>query len=77
MAAIEAWMEERRAVLADRVIDDIRRTVDQLNQVAHWVQSKATDDEVDAVTDDLLLSMHDLRQVLVRRRAERLSRERS
>ncbi|QFU09417.1 hypothetical protein PARPLA_01401 [Rhodobacteraceae bacterium THAF1] len=74
VAAIRDWMEARRAVIAERVIDDIRRTVDHLNQVSHWIQSKASDDEVDAVTDDLLLSMHDLRQVLVRRRAERIQK---
>ena len=70
-------MDARRNVIAERVIDDIRRTVDHLNLVSHWVQSKATDDEVNVVTDDLLLSMHDLRQVLVRRRAERIERARN
>ena len=75
VGAIRDWMEARRAAMSERVIEDIRRTVDHLNQVSHWVQSKASDDEVDAVTNDLLLSMHDLRQVLVRRRAERIQRE--
>ena len=75
VAAIRDWMDTRRETLAERQIDDIRRTVDHLNLVAHWVQSKASDEELDAVTDDLLLSMHDLRQVLVRRRAERAGRD--
>lgn len=75
-AAIDAWMVERRRVLSDRMVDDIRRTVDHLNQVAHWIQSKADDQEIDAVTDDLLLSMHDLRAVLVRKRAERVQKAR-
>ena len=75
VAAIRDWMDTRRETLAERQIDDIRRTVDHLNLVAHWVQSKASDKELDAVTDDLLLSMHDLRQVLVRRRAERTGRD--
>lgn len=70
--AIESWMTERRRILSERMVDDIRRTVDHLNQVAHWIQSKAEDHEIDAVTDDLLLSMHDLRSVLVRKRAERV-----
>ena len=76
LAAIEAWASERRRVLADRMVDDIRRTVDHLNQVSQWIQSKADDDEIDAVTDDLLLSMHDLRSVLVRKRAERVQKAR-
>ncbi|WP_353475310.1 hypothetical protein PVT71_17310 [Salipiger sp. H15] len=75
LAAITGWMEERRALLARRAVDDIQRTVDQLNAAAQWAQSKASDDEIDAVTDALLLAMHDLRSVLVRRRAETLSRE--
>ena len=77
VAAIEAWMTERRVEMARRVIDDINRTVDHLNQVSHWIQSKASDDEVDAVTDQLLLSMRDLRETLVRRRAERVQRARA
>ena len=77
VAAIEAWIAERRVEMARRVIDDINRTVDHLNQVSHWIQSKASDDEVDAVTDQLLLSMHDLRETLVRRRAERVQRARA
>ena len=76
LAAIEVWASERRRVLADRMVDDIRRTVDHLNQVSQWIQSKADDDEIDAVTDDLLLSMHDLRSVLVRKRAERVQQAR-
>lgn len=71
-AEIAAWMEGRRALLAEREIDDILRTVDHLNQTAQWVQSKASDAEVDRVLDPLLMAMHDLRSVLIRRRAEKL-----
>jgi hypothetical protein len=39
---------------------------------AHWAQAKATDDDLDRVTDDLLMAMHDLRTVLVRRMAARM-----
>ena len=72
MAAIKSWMTERSAVLAARDIDDIKRAVDHLNLTAHWAQTKATDDQLEAVTDDLLLTMHDLRSVLVRKKADRL-----
>ncbi|PJE35481.1 hypothetical protein CVM52_17010 [Pseudooceanicola lipolyticus] len=74
MAAIRAWMEERRALLARRDMDDIHRTIDHLNQTAHWAQSKATDAQLDEVTDALLLTMHDLRTVLVRKKADRLTK---
>ncbi len=75
LAAIESWMDERRQVLATRQIDDILRTVDHLNQTTHWAAQKAGDAELDAVTDALLLAMHDLRQVLVRKKSERLMQD--
>jgi hypothetical protein len=69
--AIDTWMEERRALLARRDLDDIHRTVDRLNLTAHWAQSRASDAELEEVTDSLLLAMHDLRAVLVRKKADR------
>ncbi|MEO0502189.1 MAG: hypothetical protein AAFZ14_02605 [Pseudomonadota bacterium] len=72
MARIEAWMQERAEVLAHRDIDDIHRAVDYLNLTTHWAQSRATDEQLEAVTDALLLAMHDLRSVLVRKKADRL-----
>lgn len=71
-AAIADWMDARKALLARRDIDDILRTVDHLNLTAHWVQTRATEAELEEVTDSLLLAMHDLRSVLVRKKAERL-----
>ena len=46
--------------------------MDHLNLTTQWVQSKATDEQLDAVTDALLLAMHDLRSTLVRKKADRL-----
>ncbi len=74
-AAIRDWLTARRALVAGRDIDDILRTVDHLNLTAGWAQAKATDAELEAVTDTLLLAMHDLRSVLVRRKADRLGRD--
>jgi len=71
-AVIEDWMAERRAVLADRDIDDIHRAIDYLNLTTHWAQSRASDEDLDEVTDRLLLAMHDLRSVLVRKKADRI-----
>ncbi|MFX0547060.1 hypothetical protein ACEWPL_016095 [Roseovarius sp. S1116L3] len=71
-AVINEWMAERLELLEYRDIDDIHRAVDYLNTTAHWVQSKATDEQLEAVTDALLLAMHDLRTVLVRKKADRL-----
>lgn len=76
-SVIAEWMEERRAVLADRDIDDIHRAVDYLNLTTHWAQSRASDDDLEDVTDRLLLAMHDLRSVLVRKKADRLMKGQS
>ncbi|MET4128307.1 hypothetical protein [Roseovarius sp. MBR-6] len=75
MAAIESWMAERLRLLEHRDIDDILRAVDYLNTTTHWVQSKATDAQLEQVTDALLLAMHDLRTVLVRKKADRLLKD--
>ncbi len=72
LEVIEDWMEERRAVLAVRDIDDIYRAVDYLNLTTHWAQTRAEDEQLEEVTDGLLLAMHDLRSVLVRKKADRL-----
>ena len=69
---IATWMTNRKALLAKRDIDDIHRAVDYLNITTQWVQSKATDEQLEDITDDLLLTMHDLRSVLVRKKADRL-----
>jgi len=74
-AAIADWIAARRALLARRDLDDIHRAVDFLNTTTHWLQSRATDEQVDEVADRLFLAMHDLRSVLVRKKAERLTRD--
>lgn len=71
-ALIRDWIEKRQEVLAARDVDDIFRAIDHLNLVTQWAQSKATDGQLEQFTDELLLAMHDLRSVLVRKKAERL-----
>ena len=75
MAEIKSWMETRRALLAKRDLDDIHRTIDHLNLTTQWAQSKASPDELEEITDTLLLTMHDLRSVLVRKKADRLMKD--
>jgi len=72
LTEIKTWMADRAALLAARDIDDIHRAVDYLNTTAHWAQSKASPAQLEMITDDLLLAMHDLRTVLVRKKADRL-----
>lgn len=73
-AAIKEWMAQRVALLAQRDIDDIHRAIDHMNLTAQWAQSRASDEALEEVTDKLLLAMHDLRMVLVRKKSERLMR---
>lgn len=75
MAEITAWMEARSALLTKRAIDDIHRAVDHMNLTTQWAQSRATDEELEEVTDALLMAIHDLRSVLVRKKADRLTRD--
>lgn len=77
LAHIGAWMEDRTALLAQRDIDDIHRAVDHMNLTTQWAQSKATPEQLEDVTDALLLAMHDLRSVLVRKKADRMGRGRA
>jgi hypothetical protein len=70
--AIEDWLRTRREVLANRDIDDILRAVDHLNLTTHWAQTKASDEDLEKFTDQLLMAMHDLRMVLVRKKSDRL-----
>jgi hypothetical protein len=72
IAIIEAWITTRREVLAKRDIDDILRAVDYLNLTTHWAQTKASDDDLEQFTDELLMAMHDLHMVLVRKKSDRL-----
>ncbi len=71
-AEIASWMDARKALLAKRDIDDIHRAVDYLNLTTQWAQSKASEEQLEEVTDRLLMAMHDLRSVLVRKKADRL-----
>ena len=72
LQVIEAWIRDREEVLAKRDIDDIHRAIDHLNLTTHWAQSRASNSQLEEITDALLLAMHDLRSVLVRKKADRL-----
>ena len=76
LKVMKDWMEARIALLAARDIDDIHRAVDYMNLTTHWAQTKATDEQLEDVTDALLMAMHDLRTVLIRKKADRLMKGR-
>jgi hypothetical protein len=72
LTQINDWMHARMALVAHRDMDDIHRAIDHLNTTTHWAQSKASDAQLEDITDNLLLAMHDLRSVLVRKKADRM-----
>lgn len=74
LAVIATWLTERQEIMARREVDDLLRTIDHLNLTAHWAQSRATPEQLLQVTDPLLMAMHDLRSVLVRRKADALTK---
>ncbi len=71
---IQDWMAARQVTLAARDIDDLHRAIDYLNITTQWVQSRADDAQLEEVTDALLLAMHDLRSMLVKRKADRMTK---
>ncbi len=71
MAAIDQWMQARKTVVDQRGQDEIARTCEQLNLTTHWAISKASDEQLEAVTDEILMAMHDLRSILVRKKVAR------
>lgn len=76
LETIKTWMTRRSDLIARRDMDDIHRAVDYLNTTTHWAQSKASEEQLEEITDDLLLAMHDLRTMLVRKKADRLMKGR-
>ena len=72
---IDAWAVDRRKLLAARKVDDIKRATDHLNETAQWIQSDATDLQIDEFADDLLMAMHDLRSILVRKKSNILMKK--
>ena len=73
-AAITSWIAARLVALEERQLDDIQRLIEQLHMAAHWAQGKAEDEALDEVTDPLLMAMHDLRSVLVKRKTDGLGK---
>jgi hypothetical protein len=71
-AEIAAWVEARRARLALREEEEALRLIESLNAVAQWIQQRASDAQVEALSDPILMAMHDLRAAIVRRKSDML-----
>lgn len=73
-AAIDAWMAQRQATLSQREDEAAQRLIEEMNLLTQWLQSKASPAQIDALGDELLLAMHDLRSVLIRKKSDALSK---
>ncbi len=63
---IEAWIATRRSVLLAREASDAQMTLERINAAAGWYSSKPDPATADAIADEMLLALHDLRSAIVR-----------
>lgn len=74
-AEIAAWLNARREALAAREIEQARLTIEHLNATANWVSGKPDEQAAEAVSEDLLMAMHDLRAAIVRFKSRMLDQK--
>ncbi|RED13316.1 hypothetical protein [Pontivivens insulae] len=67
---MQVWISTRRDTLTSREADDIARTVDAISAAAQWAQARASQHDIDKFADPLMMAMHDLRAVLIRRKLD-------
>lgn len=67
MAEISAWHEAREAGQNTRDTARIDTLIGDINAAAQWLQSSASDAQVSAESEPLLMAIHDLRTTLVKR----------
>ena len=65
-ASIDSWLAH-----GNGLANESARAVEHIGHIAHWAQFRASPAELASATDELLLAMQDLREVLVRKAAQR------
>ena len=75
LSEIKAWLDARSTELQGREIEQARLTIEQLNTTANWISSKPDEALADAISEDLLMAMHDLRTAIVRFKSKMLDRK--
>lgn len=73
-AAIADWMAARQTTLNRRDDEAAQRLIEEMNLLTQWLQSKASPAQINALGDELLLAMHDLRNVLIRKKSDMLAK---
>ena len=74
-AEVKRWLDARSAELAAREIDQARLTIEHLNATANWISSKPDPAAAEAMSEDLLMAMHDLRAAIVRFKSKMLDQK--
>lgn len=67
LAEIAQWWADWQARRDAGTLKHIEGFMNDLNQFTNWIAKDAPDSEVDALSDDLLMALLDLRQTVVRR----------
>lgn len=75
LSEIKAWLDARSTELQGREIEQARLTIEQLNTTANWISSKPDEALANAISEDLLMAMHDLRTAIVRFKSKMLDRK--
>ena len=65
-ALVAEWLDA-----GNRLTGRGAQAVTQIGHIAHWAQFLAKPGELDAATNEILLALQDLREVLVRKAAQR------
>ncbi len=66
-AEITRWHKARKARQAARDAVRLDTLVGDINAASHWLQSGATEEQVQDYSRDILLALHDLRATIVKR----------
>lgn len=70
LAQIEAWVIARREFYATSRARDVSDLIEKMNLVTHWYLNEASDEEIESTSEDLLLSLTDLRNSILRKKSK-------
>ena len=67
---IGEWMASKKEEMSADRRQDVLALCDSLGMAAHWIQTDASDSDIDNIEARLLLAMHDVRRTLARRKSK-------
>lgn len=69
-AEVTTWLADRSGTIEKQESENVHQLTDQMGIAAHWIQTKASDTQIEQLSNSLLLSIHDLRTTLNKRMAK-------